>query len=95
MKRVVSTVVSDEDCVKDYSKTTKIVTKNNVCTKELPDSKHFTCAGDSGGPLMSVSDNVWSLIGITSFGIGCGNTFADGNTKVANYVSWITDNIEV
>jgi len=49
-----------------------------------------SCAGDSGGP--AVKDDV--LVGIVSWGIGCGReTFPGVYTNVNNYVSWILDNM--
>ncbi|CAF0996697.1 unnamed protein product [Didymodactylos carnosus] len=50
-----------------------------------------TCQGDSGGPLMMfTSSHQWELVGITSYGIGCGlPDFSGVYTKVAYYQSWI------
>jgi secreted trypsin-like serine protease len=48
-----------------------------------------TCQGDSGGPYVfqSVQNGAWYLVGITSWGYGCG----DGGvyTKTAGYYNWI------
>ncbi|EDV97030.1 mite allergen Der p 3 [Drosophila grimshawi] len=48
---------------------------------------HDSCIGDSGGPL--VSDRR-EIIGIVSFGIGCGDPKYPGiYTRVAHYTRWI------
>lgn len=48
------------------------------------------CSGDSGGPLVSGN----KLIGITSWGFGCGNGVPDGFTRVSQYVDWVNNKIE-
>ena len=46
--------------------------------------------GDSGGPLVCVSSGVWTLTGVTSWGIGCGDEQSPGiYTNVAKYTRWI------
>jgi len=59
------------------------------------------CKGDSGGPL-SVADGdgdntIWSLGGIISWGpYSCGEKYRPGvYTRVANFVTWIRENIRV
>ena len=48
-----------------------------------------SCQGDSGGPLM-MFNGTWTLVGITSYGVGCGRTnYSGGYTRVAYYVDWI------
>ncbi|XP_053661013.1 serine protease snake-like [Anopheles marshallii] len=50
------------------------------------------CTGDSGGPLqISTNDEacVAQIIGVTSFGIGCGSKTPGIYTRVSEYVSWI------
>ncbi|CAF1493852.1 unnamed protein product [Rotaria sp. Silwood1] len=37
-----------------------------------------TCQGDSGGPLMMYSNQQWYIVGITSYGNGCGLPFSPG-----------------
>lgn len=58
-----------------------------------------SCRGDSGGPLMVVDTAVthhnWFIVGIVSFGIGCGvDGFPSVYTRVASYSQWIMDNLK-
>jgi secreted trypsin-like serine protease len=51
-----------------------------------------TCKGDSGGPLMYFSPlkHHFQLIGIISFGTGCGHEHHAGiYTRVSAYLEWI------
>ncbi|CAF0947204.1 unnamed protein product [Brachionus calyciflorus] len=69
-----------------------------ICAGEYLGGKD-TCQGDSGGPLF-VKDYVngvlkYILVGITSYGNGCGNYRYPGiYTKVSAYLSWIKQNME-
>ncbi|XP_061448476.1 transmembrane protease serine 4 [Rhineura floridana] len=48
-----------------------------------------TCQGDSGGPLM-FQQGQWHLVGIVSWGHGCGSPSTPGvYTKVQAYLNWI------
>jgi len=62
-------------------------TSNMICGgKEGRD----TCQVDSGGPLVAEVDGKFTLVGVTSWGIGCGKEGRPGvYTKVANFVQWI------
>lgn len=49
-----------------------------------------SCNGDSGGPLHFLDEAVsrFFLVGVTSFGLGCGET-ASIYTRVAAYLDWL------
>jgi secreted trypsin-like serine protease len=48
------------------------------------------CQGDSGGPLMAKVDNVPTLIGVVSWGKGCGLREKYGvYTRMTSYVAWV------
>lgn len=56
----------------------------------FPDGGADACAGDSGGPLMIRSGSDWNLVGIVSFGLGCGlPNFYGVYTDVEYYRGWI------
>ena len=54
-----------------------------------------SCQGDSGGPLMLMGPKQkYEIIGIVSFGIGCGQPGYPGiYTKVGRYLDWIISNV--
>ncbi|XP_018013722.1 uncharacterized protein LOC108670741 [Hyalella azteca] len=67
------------------------VTENMICAGDL-DSNRDTCKGDSGGPLLCEDREnqgrvQWAVIGVTSFGVGCGKLGI--YTNVARFTSWI------
>ncbi|XP_011782425.1 PREDICTED: transmembrane protease serine 4 [Colobus angolensis palliatus] len=64
------------------------VTEKMVCAG-IPEGGVDTCQGDSGGPLMYQSDQ-WQVVGIVSWGYGCGGPSTPGvYTKVSAYLNWI------
>lgn len=64
------------------------VTKEMLCAGILKGGVD-TCQGDSGGPLMYRSD-LWQVVGIVSWGHGCGDPSTPGvYTKVTAYLNWI------
>lgn len=69
------------------------VTNDHICAGYQSGGKD-SCQGDSGGPLVRVVDNRYELVGIVSFGYGCGQPGAPGvYTRVASYVDWIQANL--
>ncbi|XP_062854794.1 tissue-type plasminogen activator, partial [Trichomycterus rosablanca] len=70
------------------------VTPNMLCagdTRGLDDA----CKGDSGGPLVCEKDNRMTLIGLISWGDGCGKKDKPGvYTRVSKYTSWISNEIK-
>ena len=58
------------------------------------DGRTDTCKGDSGGALICLNRNKWSLYGIVSWGEGCGKPMKPGvYTKVAHFMPWIVENL--
>lgn len=57
-----------------------------------PEGKNDSCLGDSGGPLQFFSSDestVATVIGIVSYGIGCGASLPSVYTRIAHYLEWI------
>ncbi|XP_066895636.1 transmembrane protease serine 4 [Kogia breviceps] len=64
------------------------VTEKMLCAGNLEGGVD-TCQGDSGGPLMYHSDR-WQVVGIVSWGHGCGEPRTPGvYTKTTAYLNWI------
>ncbi|TDH13028.1 hypothetical protein EPR50_G00052910 [Perca flavescens] len=72
----------------------RTVTPNMLCagdTRGLDDA----CKGDSGGPLVCRNNNKMTLMGVISWGDGCGQKDKPGvYTRVTQYINWINDKIK-
>ncbi|XP_047407227.1 plasma kallikrein [Sciurus carolinensis] len=82
-------LVTNDECQKRYKD--YVITKQMVCAGYKEGGKD-ACKGDSGGPLVCKHNGMWQLVGITSWGEGCGRREQPGvYTKVAEYVDWILE----
>nr|XP_002709380.1 plasma kallikrein [Oryctolagus cuniculus] len=85
-------LVTNEECQKSYRD--HAITKQMVCAGYKEGGKD-ACKGDSGGPLVCKHNNIWLLVGITSWGEGCARREQPGvYTKVAEYVDWILQKMQ-
>jgi len=54
-----------------------------------------TCQGDSGGPFVCEIEGAYTLLGLTSFGFGCGEPDFPGiYTRVAHFIPWIEEEMK-
>jgi len=86
-------VVSDEDCRASYEAGGVDSVADSMICAGLPEGGKDSCQGDSGGPFFSnESPETRELLGIVSWGIGCGRAGYPGvYTEVSYFVEWITE----
>ncbi|CAG9562012.1 unnamed protein product [Danaus chrysippus] len=85
------TVVSRSECNQSFINWPKLprgIIDGQICAGDL---RSDTCYGDSGGPMQFPDDydGQYRLVGVTSFGRGCGTTMPGVYTRVAYYINWI------
>ncbi|XP_045309989.1 coagulation factor XI isoform X1 [Leopardus geoffroyi] len=82
-------LVTTEECQTRYRG--HKITNKMLCAGYREGGKD-ACKGDSGGPLSCKHNDVWHLVGITSWGEGCGQRERPGvYTNVVEYVDWILE----
>ncbi|XP_021121959.1 vitamin K-dependent protein C isoform X2 [Heterocephalus glaber] len=70
-----------------------VVSENMLCAGILGDPRD-ACDGDSGGPMVASFQGTWFLVGLVSWGEGCGLPNNYGiYTKVSRYLDWIHSHI--
>uniref|UniRef100_A0A8P0SRZ0 Vitamin K-dependent protein C n=2 Tax=Canis lupus TaxID=9612 RepID=A0A8P0SRZ0_CANLF len=70
-----------------------MISENMLCAGILGDSRD-ACEGDSGGPMVTSFRGTWFLVGLVSWGEGCGRLHNYGiYTKVSRYLDWIHSHI--
>uniref|UniRef100_A0A0D9S2M6 Coagulation factor XI n=1 Tax=Chlorocebus sabaeus TaxID=60711 RepID=A0A0D9S2M6_CHLSB len=85
-------LVTNEECQKRYRG--HKITHKMICAGYREGGKD-ACKGDSGGPLSCKHNEVWHLVGITSWGEGCAQRERPGvYTNVVEYVDWILENTQ-
>ncbi|KAM6907738.1 enteropeptidase [Xenentodon cancila] len=82
-------LVNQDECQRLLPEYT--ITSSMLCAG-YPEGGVDTCQGDSGGPLMYLEDGRWTVIGVASFGVGCGRPDRPGAyARVSTFTSWIAD----
>ena len=75
--------------------------QKQICADGDPGDSKDTCQGDSGGPLVGLSSQYgeqYALLGLTSYGAGCGEEHPGVYTRPSGYIDWIkryTTNIQI
>lgn len=91
LNQVYVPVISNTQC-NDESWYNGLVTEYMMCAG-FADGGRDACQGDSGGPLLTLEpSNRYCIVGIVSWGFGCGQVRHPGvYTRVARFLHWITD----
>ncbi|XP_072152014.1 trypsin-1 isoform X2 [Bemisia tabaci] len=84
-------ILTNNQCRATKYRPTRITT-NMLCAGV---GKQDSCQGDSGGPLIiSTGVDKFELVGIVSWGVGCGRPGYPGvYTRVSRYMDWIQRNM--
>ncbi|XP_005355926.1 vitamin K-dependent protein C isoform X2 [Microtus ochrogaster] len=83
-------VAPRNDCIQAMN---HVVSENMLCAGIIGDNRD-ACDGDSGGPMVVFFRGTWFLVGLVSWGEGCGQLNNYGvYTKVSRYLEWINSHI--
>ncbi|XP_072758423.1 protein masquerade [Anoplolepis gracilipes] len=90
-------IVSDAECVRKVNAVTEkifILPASSFCAGG--EQGNDACQGDGGGPLVCQDDGFYELVGLVSWGFGCGRQNVPGvYVKVSSYIGWINQIISV
>jgi len=93
LQQVQLPIVSNRACNEGFEQTVSPlidpIGSDMVCAGYLAGGKD-TCQGDSGGPLMVRQEKAWVLVGLTSWGEGCANSYGV-YTRVSAFAGFIRD----
>ncbi|XP_036344729.1 serine protease snake-like [Rhagoletis pomonella] len=100
MKTSLSTI-TNEKCNTYYEQDEDLlrsaVIATQLCAKDH-EKLRDTCQGDSGGPLVRHEEiegysRIAYIVGVTSFGIGCGTGTPGIYTRISEYYDWIEEKV--
>lgn len=92
-------IISNKRCQSMYKKAghDKLITEMDLCAGYAKGGMD-ACEGDSGGPLIvrRPNDNRWTLAGIVSNGVKCGEPLLPGvYTRVSKFIPWIMEQMRL
>lgn len=78
--------MGNKDCMKFFP---LLIKQSNICFSGQ--RRRGVCEGDSGGPLFVRDTNGYpKLVGVASFGTGCGSRSPGVFTRITYYLEWIS-----
>jgi len=77
------------ECQRRFDGFASHISRDQICT--FP--SNASCRADSGGPLLIKTKHCWHIVGIVSYGLGCGS-FPEVYTDVARHIAWIQRNVK-
>ncbi|KAI5645902.1 trypsin domain-containing protein [Phthorimaea operculella] len=90
-------IVSDAECLRKVNAVTEkifILPASSFCAGG--EEGNDACQGDGGGPLVCQDDGFYELVGLVSWGFGCGRRDVPGvYVKVSSFIGWINQIISV
>ncbi|XP_072933101.1 protein masquerade [Epargyreus clarus] len=90
-------IVSDAECIRKVNAVTEkifILPASSFCAGG--EEGNDACQGDGGGPLVCQDDGFYELVGLVSWGFGCGRKDVPGvYVKVSSFIGWINQIISV
>jgi len=86
-------ILNQDKCQIMYSHSSGAVVDSMLCAG-YPEGGVDACKGDSGGPLACYIDGSYKLVGVVSWGLGCGKANMPGVfTRVQYFLDWIQEKL--
>jgi secreted trypsin-like serine protease len=93
LREVTVPIIAHDTCV-TAGRNYRSVNAHQVCAGDWERGGIDSCQGDSGGPLFVERNGQTEIIGVVSWGDGCGGARKPGvYTRVASYQSWIAEQV--
>jgi len=88
-------LMEQKTCEQKYVDSSQPIIPEMLCAG-YPHGGVDACKGDSGGPLACHIDGSYKLVGVISWGFGCGEAGKPGvHTRVQAYLGWIQEKMRL